>query len=376
MANNKCILPWIAVDRNPKTQKGKITFSPCCFFDTSKKYRSVAEYWNSDEIKELRQYFIEDKRHPGCNQCWNAEDKGIKSLRQSVNESRLEEFITRTDTTTCEDMPAQVKYTVGNQCNLACRMCVPNSSSKVKKVWDTLQIEDKLAIDDFDWYSYVIENFDSIKYLDITGGEPFYHKNTKQMLNFLISKNTAKNITLYIQTNLTIINDEIIKLLNQFKKVVLRISIDGIGKRQEYIRPGLNWKLFEKNIKLLKKEKFDMMISPSLSVLNICTFEDLENWCKENKIGISQPSIVEFPVEMAPHNLPTALHSLVPKKFKKFLDNPINADSLNFIRKLDNFWNTDIKEIMPEWKLVYDRWHWSNVDQLKQIDKETQKYVG
>ena len=212
MANNKCILPWIAVDRNPKTQKGKITFSPCCFFDTSKKYRSVAEYWNSDEIKELRQYFIEDKRHPGCNQCWNAEDKGIKSLRQSVNESRLEEFITRTDTTTCEDMPAQVKYTVGNQCNLACRMCVPNSSSKVKKVWDTLQIEDKLAIDDFDWYSYVIENFDSIKYLDITGGEPFYHKNTKQMLNFLISKNTAKNITLYIQTNLTIINDEIIKL--------------------------------------------------------------------------------------------------------------------------------------------------------------------
>ena len=164
MANNKCILPWIAVDRNPKTQKGKITFSPCCFFDTSKKYRSVAEYWNSDEIKELRQYFIEDKRHPGCNQCWNAEDKGIKSLRQSVNESRLEEFITRTDTTTCEDMPAQVKYTVGNQCNLACRMCVPNSSSKVKKVWDTLQIEDKLAIDDFDWYSYVIENFDSIKY--------------------------------------------------------------------------------------------------------------------------------------------------------------------------------------------------------------------
>ena len=87
MANNKCILPWIAVDRNPKSQKGKITFSPCCFFDTSKKYKSVAEYWNSDEIKELRQYFIENKRHPGCNQCWNAEDKGIKSLRQSVTQA-------------------------------------------------------------------------------------------------------------------------------------------------------------------------------------------------------------------------------------------------------------------------------------------------
>jgi len=375
MSNNKCILPWIAVDRNPKTQKGEITFSPCCFFDTKKYYKSVKDYWNSEELQELRQTFINNKKHPGCKQCWDAESKGIKSLRQSVNESRYKEFKNRTTSKFCTELPTQIKYTVGDQCNLSCRMCVPNSSHKVKKVWNTLEIEDRLSVDNFDWYDYIIQNYQSIDYLDITGGEPFYHKNTKNILRFLIEKNKTDNIVIYITTNLTIVDEETIDILKKFKKVILRISIDSIGKRQEYIRPGLNWKDFEKNIDRVKKEKFTIMASPTLSVLNICTFDQLENWCREKDISISQPSIVEYPIEMAPHNLPVFLHDMVPSKFKEILKQSINADSLNFIRKLDNFWNTDITKIMPEWKKVYDNLFWKNFEELKQIDRDLDKYV-
>jgi MoaA/NifB/PqqE/SkfB family radical SAM enzyme len=375
MSDNKCILPWIAVDRNPKTFKGNITFSPCCYFDGQKKYDSIKEYWNSDELKELRQSFINNEQHPGCSKCWTAEQKGIKSLRQSVNEGRFEEFKSRTESIICHEPPAQIKYTVGNQCNLSCRMCVPNSSSKVKKVWEVLNKEDNLSIDEFDWYQYVINNHRSIKYLDITGGEPFYHKNTKKMLGFLTQSGQAKNITLFIQTNLTIMNQEIIDLLKNFKKVVLRVSIDGIGKKQEYIRPGLSWNEFEKNIDIIKKEKFDIMISPSLNVLNICNFEELEAWCDKKNVPVSQPSIVDFPKEMAPHNLPVALYKFVPERFRKFLEKPIDADSLNFIRDLDNFWNTDIRKAMPEWEHAVDNLHWGNFESLKTIDKELDQYV-
>ena len=375
MPNNQCILPWIAVDRNLKTWKGKITFSPCCYFDMKKQHDSIEEYWNSDELKELRQSFIDDKQHPGCGQCWKAEQKGIKSLRQSVNESRLEEFQERTHSVICDEPPAQIKYTVGNQCNLSCRMCVPNSSSKVKQVWDVLKKEDNLSTDKFDWYQYVMKNYNTIKYLDITGGEPFYHKNTKTILNFLIQKRKAEHITIYIQTNLTIMNKEIVDMLKRFKKVVLRISMDGIGKRQEYIRPGLNWDEFEHNVNIIKEEKLDMMISPSLNVLNICKFEELEAWCDQKGIPLSQPSIVDFPTEMAPHNLPVALHKFVPNKFRKFLEKPIDADSLNFIRVLDNFWNTDITKAMPEWKHAINDLHWENFESLKKIDEEMERYV-
>ena len=90
---------------------------------------------------------------------------------------------------------------------------------------------------------------------------------------------------------------------------------------------------------------------------------------------MSQPSIVEYPLEMAPHNLPVALHNMVPDKFKEILKQSINADSLNFIRKLDNFWNTDITSTMPEWKKVHDNLFWKNFDELQQINKELEKYV-
>ena len=375
MSNNKCILPWIAVDRNTKTKKGEITFSPCCLFETKKHYKSVEEYWNSEELQELRQSFIDNKKHSGCNQCWNPESKGIKSLRQSVNESRFKEYENRTFSKICTELPTQIKYTVGDHCNLACRMCVPNSSSKVKKVWETLEIEDRVPVDNFDWYNYIIQNYQSIKYLDITGGEPFYHKNTKKILRFLVESNKINDITIYITTNLTIIDEETINLLKKFKEVILRISIDSIGERQEYIRAGLNWKEFEKNIDRVKKENFTIMVAPSLSVLNICTFDQLETWCRQKNIAMSQPSIVEYPLEMAPHNLPVALHNMVPDKFKEILKQSINADSLNFIRKLDNFWNTDITSTMPEWKKVYDNLFWKNFDELQQINKELEKYV-
>jgi len=352
-----------------------MTFSPCCFFNAEKEYESIEQYWSSQELKELRQSFIDNKKHPGCAACWRAEDKGIKSMRQSVNESRLEKYKQRTITADSEHPPTQIKYTVGNQCNLSCRMCVPNSSSKVQQVWNTLGIEDPLSVDHFDWASYIFANYQSLEYIDITGGEPFYHKNTKKILQFLIDKEVANKITLYIQTNLTILDQTVIDQLNHFKKVVLRVSIDGVGKRQEYIRPGLDWNQFEQNIMKIKKEKFDVMISPSLNVLNICNFEEIESWCEKNEIPISQPCIVEFPIEMSPHNLPTALDDMVPEKFKKFLNKPIDADSLNFIRKLDQIWNTDIQTAMPEWKKVFNNLYWNDFESLKALDQDLEKYV-
>jgi len=273
-------------------------------------------------------------------------------------------------------MSDQLKYSVGNQCNLACRMCVPNSSSKVKKVWDILGKTDKFVVDSLSWYDYIRENYKSIRYLDITGGEPFYHKNTKKILQFMIEKKVAKDVTLYITTNLTLIDQSIVDILKKFKEVVIRVSIDAVGKRQEYIRPGLNWEKFMENIKLVKSADLNIVVNPTISVLSMIHYNELEEWCVQNGITLSQQaSVVVYPNEMAPHNLPSQLHHLVPKKFQKFLINPIDADSLNFVRQLDTIWKTNIVEYMPEWQIAYDSLHWKNFDYLKKLDYELEKYV-
>ena len=165
--------------------------------------------------------------------------------------------------------------------------------------------------------------------------------------------------------------------MKHFKEVVLTISTDGVGKLQEYIRPGLKWSQFESNLELIKKNNINFQIASTLNVLNILNYEELEDWCMEKGYNITNPTIIEYPKEMAPHNLPIRLRHLVPARFKQILDSKeIDADSLNFVRQLDKYWNTDVTKVVPQWQDVLDNLHWSNIEQLKQMDKELEKYVG
>ena len=292
------------------------------------------------------------------------------------NESRLEKYKDRFNNL-LEEKPVQVKYTVGNQCNLSCRMCVPTSSMGVQKVWQAIGRSDKPKLDTFDYYNYILDNSETIRYIDVMGGEPFYHKKTKQLLQTLVDKQHADKITLYIVSNATKIDQKTISLLKHFKEVVLTISTDGVGKLQEYIRPGLKWSQFESNLELIKKNNINFQIASTLNVLNILNYEELEDWCMEKGYNITNPTIIEYPKEMAPHNLPIRLRHLVPARFKQILDSKeIDADSLNFVRQLDKYWNTDVTKVVPQWQDVLDNLHWSNIEQLKQMDKELEKYVG
>jgi len=266
---------------------------------------------------------------------------------------------------------------VGNQCNLSCRMCTPTSSSGVQKVWQAIGRDSKAKLDTFDYYNHILENAETIRYIDIMGGEPFYHKKTKQMLQTLIDRGHAQNITIYTFSNATKIDQKTISLLKQFKGLGLTISTDGVGKLQEYIRPGLKWSQFETNLELLKNNNINFQIASTLNVLNILNYEELEDWCMEKGYTITNPTVLEYPKEMAPHNLPIRLRHLVPERFKKILDSKeIDADSLNFVRQLDKYWNTDVTKVLPQWQDVLDNLHWSNIEHLKQMDKELEKYVG
>jgi organic radical activating enzyme len=373
---NICVLPWISVDRNTEVNKDRISLSPCCYYNSKGNYQDIDEYWNSKEIQQLRQQFTKDERPSGCSICWKLEDNNMKSLRMSVNESRLGKYKERFNKSFLEDKPVQVKYTVGNQCNLSCRMCVPTSSMGVQKVWQAIGRSDKPKLDTFDYYNYILDNSETIRYIDVMGGEPFYHKKTKQLLQTLVDKQHADKITLYIVSNATKIDQKTISLLKHFKEVVLTISTDGVGKLQEYIRPGLKWSQFESNLELIKKNNINFQIASTLNVLNILNYEELEDWCMEKGYNITNPTIIEYPKEMAPHNLPIRLRHLVPERFKQILDSKeIDADSLNFVRQLDKYWNTDVTKVIPQWQDVLDNLHWSNIEQLKQMDKELEKYV-
>ena len=153
--------------------------------------------------------------------------------------------------------------------------------------------------------------------MDITGGEPFYHKKAKNLLRELIRTGDNVHITLHITTNATRIDLDTVALIKKFKDVVLTISVDGVGDVQEYIRPGCNWNKLSENIRLLKTNGISLQVASTISVMTILRLPDLEDWCNKNDIFWSHPGLIDKPGELSPHNLPYQLHYLVPEKYKK-----------------------------------------------------------
>jgi len=351
---NLCILPWISLDRNADTSNP--SFAPCCVYQSKKEFHNFDEYWSSDELSTMRQEMLDGKRPSGCWKCWHDEDAGKKSMRQSVNESRLEPHLDCVTKTNKELKPLQVKLLSGASCNLACRMCQSHVSSKVHKVWEDIGLPTKEPYK-YDWMSDQIirSNADSVRYLDLMGGEPFYHKKIHQLIQWLVDNDHANHITIYVTSNAMVLNDDLIDNLKQFENVVVIVSLDAVGKKHEYIRPGADWNIIVKNIEKLQKNKLNVIIQPVISAINILCLPELIAWCNDKKLHMTQMSLVHEPEQLHPKNLPNKLKKLVDKRFKNFVSEDKTSDCIDFIKKLDAHWNTKITDTMPEWEQVYDQ---------------------
>ena len=351
---NLCILPWLSLDRNADTSNP--SFAPCCVYQSKKEFHNFDEYWSSDELSTMRQEMLDGKRPSGCWKCWHDEDAGKKSMRQSVNESRLEPHLDCVTKTNKELKPLQVKLLSGASCNLACRMCQSHVSSKVHKVWEDIGLPTKEPYK-YDWMSDQIirSNADSVRYLDLMGGEPFYHKKIHQLIQWLVDNDHANHITIYVTSNAMVLNDDLIDNLKQFENVVVIVSLDAVGKKHEYIRPGADWNIIVKNIEKLQKNKLNVIIQPVISAINILCLPELIAWCNDKKLHMTQMSLVHEPEQLHPKNLPNKLKKLVDKRFKNFVSEDKTSDCIDFIKKLDAHWNTKITDTMPEWEQVYDQ---------------------
>ena len=64
------------------------------------------------------------------------------------------------------------------------------------------------------------------------------------------------------------------------------------------------------------------------------------------------------------------------KKYRKYIESKATHDPVNFIKELDRYWRTDITQVMPEWKKVFDKLHWKQSDHLDNLNNVAEKYVN
>ena len=71
---NLCILPWISLDRNADTSDP--SFAPCCLYQSKKEFHNFDQYWDSNEMENVREQMSLGHRPAGCWKCYKHADSG------------------------------------------------------------------------------------------------------------------------------------------------------------------------------------------------------------------------------------------------------------------------------------------------------------
>lgn len=292
-----CILPWIHLYANPD---GSVL--PCCIGDHHRSLGNVQsstidEVWNSDQFKTLRKKMIDGDRPVECSACYQSEDRGILSARQS-NLSRFSKFIPIADETNLDGSVNKItlKYfdlRWSNICNLKCRSCSSthssswatedNNNGQNKKIFILAggNSNDRL-------YDQFLPYFAGIEEFYFAGGEPLLTDKHYDILEHLIYIGRT-DVKLQYNTNLTTLkykDKSVLDLWKHFSSVQIFASLDSWGDRAEYIREGTDWNLIERNIRTIKSTvpHVNLQISSVISVFNVSTTLEFLDYIFENKL--------------------------------------------------------------------------------------------
>lgn len=266
-----CVMPFVSA----KSENQK--YAPCCFYKTKGVYKTLNEYLNSKELKDIQQHILTSESLPdGCAKCDFYEGTGQISLRQERNDF-FENIIAR------ESDIRELDIMLSNTCNLNCVMCTGFYSSAINSENKKLGMP---VYNNWDRTEKILEDLNSVDkldYLTISGGEIFYSKHLDKILNRLIDMEIG---TVKIFTNATIVNQGILDKLNKLSRVNMFFSVDCIGDFYNLIRWPAKWNQIDLNIDKfiqgLNNATFDS--NCVLQPLNVAGFVDWLEYCNSKNI--------------------------------------------------------------------------------------------
>lgn len=356
-AENFCIQPWIHL---ATWNDGSVPL--CCVARPEQGLNlnkiTPREAWNSQQFKNARLSFLDNKRIPQCSSCWKEEESGIKSHRIVENnmwEKHLgKEFLENLIESTNSDgsvsfNPMTLDLRLGNTCNLQCVMCRPRDSSKwlsdakklsliltddaAKADWDH-KASSITDTDCFDWFerldtqNSLDEFIGDIRHIIFGGGEPLLIKEHERFITNLVASGSSKNIKLRYHTNGTQLNEQFINLWSSFKEVELMISLDDWGDRNDYVRYPAKWDIISKNLDRLDETADNIRVSllTTVHAMNVYNLPDFamhvlnRKWkkvCNKND-GLFSIGTTHWPQYLSTQTLPTSIKEQIVSKWNSY----------------------------------------------------------
>ena len=277
----------------------------------------------------------------------------------------------------------------GNQCNLDCYMCHTYDSSTRTTTLNSKELEGQTVMNNHtirhgndvklnsfkgqitDIIDQIVEFAPYIYNLKLIGGEPLVMKQFYQLLDAMIKTGHTDKMYCKFQTNMSVLTQgkyKITDYIKHFKLFEFTVSLDGIGKTDEYIRRRSNWDDIVKNIKTVKQyPNVQVNVNGTISFLSVLRFDELINWFDENKKLFNQInwSNIRGPAKLCANVLPDDLKKELIDKYKNFPDiqNVLKEDNkglsyldtIDYLLKIDKYyegtkWESHLFDVFPELK--------------------------
>ena len=378
-----CVLPFIHLATHPN---GVVT--PCCQSDMSNGFsfsknedlnilgrETLNQISNSKNFCGVRVKMLSGEEPKECAGCYKLERAGGISKRMYENEKyqhsleELQEMVDKDGALKRLDYKV-VELRIGNVCNLKCLTCNPMSSTKWNE--DVAELPEKFqsgfySIDksfstwykDVKWYDELLDNAKSLEEIYINGGEPMLIKEHLYFLQKLCDLGLNSKIRLLYSINLTLITPKVIELWKKFKNVQLNVSIDDLGKRNEYIRYPSKFDITETNLDLLNGNSFDIRVTQTISALNVHNVGNFYEYFTQKGFKIEHNYVYwpeylhaslfkgEVSLEKLPEDKAKRLSSELSKDYSIFY-----GDFVDYIKSIDYIRGLSIHDYLPEFNYL------------------------
>ena len=370
-----CILPWIHLEVLPEGNAKICCVAKEAIRDNGRPMsvanNTLEEIRSAPYVGAVRAALAEGRKIPVCSYCWDQERRGEASLRQQWNEKfaatthTLKEAL-RKGADASLPLPLEVlQISVGNKCNLACRMCTASYSSRIEedpvhfkwagrtdremKVWAGEGTEHSLHqaapkrranwIEGTDWFEqpeFVEKDMmgagSTIKMLYVTGGEPLFVPAFDRIIDDYIARGRAQEMAISLNSNLFHNEGRVARAMDKllkFKRCHLAPSIDGHGAGYEYIRYPARWAVVERNLRFVGRLRgqhpnLSFVLTTVAQAYNCFNLVDLFRFADELDVECN-PHVIEGPSQLRLEVLPAHLRSRAAERLAAYAATPADG---------------------------------------------------
>lgn len=272
---------------------------------------TIGEWFNSEPVRDFRQRILKDSRLSECSRCYSEEDSGGASRRQRANQKSV--IFTQAFRHSFEQSPGRKHFNnsgftatqpidihidLGNFCNLACKMCNAQASSRIamqEVKWGTESskqfvgsdwTQDALVWNSFKQQLLAIPSLNNIHFM---GGETLLTDRFEDLVDTLIEHQRFETCFSFV-TNGTVFRPELMSKLSKFRRVGIEVSIETIDDHNAYQRQGTDTTQVLHNIdrylEVCNGTNITVSLRPAVSALTIGYFSGLLMYALNRRLTV------------------------------------------------------------------------------------------